>query len=133
MTIKDFAARYSLHDSTITRIEFDAANKILALTIEACWWLPTYSKQGEMISSVIRATFLDVSRFEYDDCIADRIFDAEINSEVRTSKIDANGNFIVFAVDFHPKREDIYYQLTICAETVEVKELAELERHTFND
>ena len=87
MTIKNFAAKYSLHDSTIARIEY-AADKILALTIESCWWLPSDGKLGEMINSMIRATFEDVSRFEYDDSIADRILDAEINSEVFNDDID---------------------------------------------
>lgn len=133
MTIKNFAVRYSLHDSTIARIEYVAADKILALTIENCWWLPSDDKPSEMINGMIRATFEDVSRFEYDDSIADRILAEELDSEVLNGEVDANGNLIVFAVDYSSEREDIYYRLTICAATVEAEELAELERHIFND
>ena len=42
---------------------------------------------------MIRLTFEDVLLFEYDDNIADKVFSDEIGSEVRSGKLDEEGNF----------------------------------------
>ena len=78
---------------------------------------------------MIRATFKDVSVFEYDDCIAKKFFSG-IDSEIRYGEIDAEGKFILFAVEepFNSEDDDIYFLLKINAASVDVEEL---ERYTL--
>ena len=131
MTVKDFADKYFLHDSGIEEIEYDDADKRLALKIDSCHWYALDGKPNEMIIGVIRVTFKDVSRFEYDDCAADRIFAAELNNEIFDGDVEDRDTLILTIGDYLPP-EDVFYRLTICAACVEVEELAELERFIFN-
>ena len=39
MTIAEFEEKYYLHDSSIEKIEYDATNKRLTLTIDFCFWM----------------------------------------------------------------------------------------------
>ncbi|MBR0260606.1 MAG: hypothetical protein IJQ85_02320 [Selenomonadaceae bacterium] len=80
---------------------------------------------------MIRATFKDVSRFEYDDCAADRIFAAKLDNEIWDDDIDEDDTLILGICDYLPP-EDTFYQLKICAADVEVEELAELDRYIFD-
>ena len=76
---------------------------------------------------MIRLTFEEVSLFEYDDNIADRIFSDELDSEILKGELDEEGNFVFFSVetpDFSNDDEDIYWLLKINAANVEVEELA---------
>ncbi len=118
----EFVERYYLHDSSIEKIDFDANNKVLVLLIELCfWWQPWYNKD-EPTNGLIRVTFKDVSSFEYDDDIANRIFSDELDSEILLGDYD-DGNLIIIAVEYS-EPEEIYYQLKIKAAGVEVEELS---------
>ncbi len=129
MTIEQFAEKYYLHDSSLVKVDFDADKKILALTIEFCFWMQEWYDKSEPSNGLIRATFKDVSIFEYDDDIAKKIF-SEIDSEIRYGKIDEDGNFTIFAVEAvdYAEQDDIYFLLKINAANVEVEEL---ERYTL--
>ena len=131
MTVKDFADKYFLHDSGIEEVKYNAAAKSLALKIDACNWWAIDDKPNEMINGVIRVTFKDVSRFEFDDCAVDRIFAAELDNEIFDDDIEDRDTLILTVGDYLPP-EDIFYRLKICAASVEVEELAELERFIFN-
>ena len=124
MTIEQFAEWFYLHDSSLEKVDFDADKKILALTIEFCFWMQNWYDKSEPTNGLIRATFKDVSIFEYDDCIAEKIF-SDIDSEIRYGKIDADGNFILFAVEAadYAEQDDIYFLLKISAASVDVEEL----------
>ncbi|MBQ6130961.1 MAG: hypothetical protein IJL12_01270 [Selenomonadaceae bacterium] len=124
MTIEQFAERYYLHDSSLEKVDFDVDKKILALTIEFCFWMQNWYDKSEPSNGLIRATFKDVSIFEYDDCIAEKIF-SNIDSEIRYGKIDTDGNFILFAVEAadYAEQDDIYFLLKISAASVDVEEL----------
>ena len=123
MTIQEFEEKYYLHDSSIEKVSFDAEKKILTLEIEFCFrWQPWYDK-SEPSNGLIRATFKDVSIFEYDDDIAKRIFSDELDSEILKGELDEEGNLVFFSND-----EEIYWQLKVNAANVEVEEL---ERYTL--
>ena len=124
MTIEQFVEGYYLHDSSLVKVEFDADKKILALTIEFCFWMQEWYDKSEPSNGLIRATFKDVSVFEYDDCIAKKFFSG-IDSEIRYGEIDAEGKFILFAVEepFNSEDDDIYFLLKINAASVDVEEL----------
>ena len=112
-----------MHDSSIEKVSFDAEKKILTLEIEFCFrWQPWYDK-SEPSNGLIRATFKDVSIFEYDDDIAKRIFSDELDSEILKGELDEEGNLVFFSND-----EEIYWQLKVNAANVEVEEL---ERYTL--
>ena len=126
MTLHELREKYYFHDSSIVKVAFDADKKILTLEIEFCfWWKPWYNK-SEPSNGLIRLTFEDVSLFEYDDDIADRIFLDELDSEILKVELDAEGNLVFFSVetpDFSDDDEYIYWQLKINAANVEVEEL----------
>ena len=123
MTIEQFAEKYYLHDSSLVKVDFDADKKILALEIEFCFWWQPWSDKSEPSNGLIRATFKDVSIFEYDDDIAKRIFSDELDSEILKGELDEEGNLVFFSND-----EEIYWQLKVNAANVEVEEL---ERYTL--
>ena len=124
MTIEEFAERYYLHDSSLEKVEFDADKKFLALTIEFCFWMQDWYDKSEPSNGLIRVTFKDVSIFEYDDDIAEKIF-SDIDSEIREVELDADENFILFAVETadYAEQDDIYFLLKISAASVDVEEL----------
>ena len=126
MTLYELREKYYFHDSSIVKVAFDADKKILTLEIEFCLWMQEWYDKSEPSNGLIRLTFDDVSRFEYDDNIADRIFSDELDSEILKGELDAEGNLVFFSVetpDFSYDDEDIYWQLKINAANVEVEEL----------
>ena len=129
MTVEQFVERYYLHDSSLVKVDFDAEKNFLALTIEFCfWWQPWYN-ESEPPNGLIRVTFKNVSLFEYEDCIAEKIF-VGIDSEIRIGDLDENGNLKIVAVEGadYADDDDIYYVLRINAASVDVEEL---ERYTL--
>ena len=124
MTLQEFRGQYYLHDSSIEKIAFDAENKTLTLTIEFCFWMQNWYDKTTPKNGLIAVTFEDVSIFEYDDDIADKIF-SDIDSEIRDAELDADGNLEFFSVkySFNSDSDDIYWLLKINAANVEVTEL----------
>lgn len=79
--------------------------------------------KNEPSNGLILVTFNDVSRFEYDDNIADKIFD-ELDNEIWEADIDDVGlKFFSVETIYKPNCEDIYWTLKINAANVEVEEL----------
>ena len=74
MKLAEFVERYYLHDGSIERIDFDAAKKILTLTIDFCFWWQSWYDKSTPPNGFICVTFKDVSRFSYDNAAVDRIF-----------------------------------------------------------
>ena len=123
MTLQEFRGQYYLHDSSIEKIAFDAENKTLTLTIEFCFWMQNWYDKTTPKNGLIAVTFEDVSLFEYDDDIADKIF-SDIDSEIRDAELDADGNLEFFSVEYdYNSDDDIYWLLKINAANVEVTEL----------
>lgn len=124
MTLQEFRRQYYLHDSNIEKIDFDADKKVLTLKIEFCFWMQLWYDKTTPKNGLIAVTFEDVSTFEYDDDIADRIF-SDLDSEIRDAELDANGNLEFFSVEYayNSDSEDIYWLLKIKAANVEVTEL----------
>lgn len=124
MTIKNFAERYNLHDSGIEKIFYDAENKKIVLTIEFCFWMQNWYVETEPSNGKISVTFENVSLFDYDENISDRIFSDELDNEIQNAKLE---NEILFlnlceTVSYQPLQE-IFYNIQIKAENVEVVEL----------
>jgi hypothetical protein len=124
MTIQEFADKYYLHDSSVEKITFDADKKVLTIKISFCFWMQDWYDKNSPTNGLIRVTFNDVTNFEYDDDIADRIFD-ELDSEIRNAELDDDGGLKFFSVEtiYNSDSEDIYWQLKINAASVEVEEL----------
>lgn len=124
MTLQEFRGKYYLHDSSIEKIDFDAENKTLTLTIEFCFWMQNWYDKTTPKNGLIAVTFENVSLFEYDDDISDKIF-SNIDSEIRDAELNADGCLEFFSVEYSydSGRDDIYWLLKINATNVEVTEL----------
>lgn len=124
MTLQEFRRQYYLHDSSIEKIDFDAENKTLTMKIEFCFWMQNWYDKTTPKNGLIAVTFENVSLFEYDDDIADKIFD-ELDSEIRDAELDADGCLEFFSVEYsyNLESDDIYWLLKIKAANVEVTEL----------
>ena len=124
MTIKDFAEKYNLHDSGIEKIFYDTEHKKLVLTIEFCFWMQNWFVEGEQSNGKISATFENVSVFDYDENISEKIFSDELDNEILNAKLEDENLILNLreTVSYQPLQE-IFYKLKIKAETVEVVEL----------
>lgn len=128
MTLQEFRRQYYLNDSSIEKIDFDAENKTLTLKIDFCFWMQNWYDKTTPKNGLIAVTFEDVSLFEYDNDISDRIF-SDIDSEIRDAELDSDGNLEFFSVEYdYNSDDDIYWLLKINAANVEV---TELERYTL--
>ena len=125
MTLQDFRSKYYLHDSSIEKIEYDAVDKTLALTIDFCFWMQNWYDKTTPTNGLIAVTFEGVSVFEYDNNITDRIFSDELDSEIWDAELDGDGCLNFFSVEYiyNPDGNDIYWNLKIKADNVEVEEL----------
>ena len=125
LTLAEFAARYYLHDSSIEKIEYDAVDKTLALTIDFCFWMQNWYDKTTPTNGLIAVTFEGVSVFEYDNNITDRIFSDELDSEIWDAELDGDGYLNFFSVEYiyNSDGNDIYWNLKIKADNVEVEEL----------
>ena len=125
MTLQDFRSKYYLHDSSIEKIEYDAVDKTLALTIDFCFWMQNWYDKTTPTNGLIAVTFEGISVFEYDNNITDRIFSDELDSEIWDAELDGDGCLNFFSVEYiyNPDGNDIYWNLKIKADNVEVEEL----------
>ena len=124
MTLQEFRGQYYLHDSSIKKIEFDADKKVLTMKIDFCFWMQLWYDKTTPKNGLIAVTFEDISLFEYDDDIADKIFSDELDSEIRDAVLDADGNLEFFSVKYdYNSDDDIYWLLKVKAANVEVTEL----------
>ena len=120
MTIKDFAEKYYLHDSSIEKIFYDETSKKLCLTVEFCFWAQSWYNECEPSNGKILVTFENVSAFDYDKSISNKIFSDELDNEIIDTKIE-NENLVLSireTISYQPTQE-IFYKLKIKAETVE--------------
>ena len=124
MTIAEFEEKYYLHDSSIEKIEYDAANKKLVLTICFCFWMQLWYNQNELPNGYIAVTFENVSLYEYEDHEITEIL-SDLDTEIRNTKVDAAGTLFIFMWEYVSKiDEDIYPVIKIKAENVTVKEIS---------
>lgn len=124
MTIAEFEEKYYLHDSSIEKVEYDAANKKLVLTICFCFWMQLWYNQNELPNGYIAVTFENVSLFEYEDHEITEIL-SDLDTEIRNTKVDAAGTLFIFMWEYVSKiDEDIYPVIKIKAENVTVKEIS---------
>ena len=124
MTITEFEEKYYLHDSSIEKIEYDAANKKLVLTICFCFWMQLWYNQNELPNGYIAVTFENVSLYEYEDHEITEIL-SDLDTEIRNTKVDAAGTPFIFMWEYVSKiDDDIYPVIKIKAENVTVKEIS---------
>ena len=123
MTITEFAKKYYLHDSSIDKVEFDAENKKLTLTIDFCFWMQLWYEQGKPENGYIAVTFENVSFYEYEDHEITAVLE-NLDTEIRTAEIDENGALKILMWEYLKKiDDDIYPILKVKAENVTVEEL----------
>ena len=124
LTLAEFKKNFSLHDSDITKIDYDAENKKLTLEIEYCSWFENFDDQKDFINGKISATFENISHYSYDDYDPSKLF-SDYDPEILQSEIDDTGMLILYTFEFvrYEPGEDIYPIMKIKADNVEVTEL----------
>ena len=124
MTITEFEEKYYLHDSMIEKVEFDAENKKLTLTIDFCFWMQLWYNAEELPNGYIAVTFENVSFYEYEDHEITAVLE-DLDTEIRTTKIDETGALEIIMWEYLKKiDDDIYPTLKVKAEKVNVKEIS---------
>lgn len=122
MTIKEFEEKYYLHDSGIDKIEYDAENKTLKLTIDFCFWMQLWYNAEELPNGYIAVTFENVSVFEYEQHEFSNLLE-NLDTEVGHTEIE-NELLQIFIFEYPPSGEDDFWWIKIKAENVKVEEIS---------
>ena len=124
MNVAEFEEKYYLHDSSIDKIEYDAENKKLTLTIDFCFWMQLWYEQGNPENGYIAVTFENVSFYEYEDYDPSKLF-SDFTPEILDAKVEDDGTLVLFTFEFvrYEPGEDLYPIMRIRAENVTVEEL----------
>ena len=124
MTIEQFVEGYYLHDSSLVKVEFDAEKKILALTIEFCFWMQNWYDKTTPKNGLIAVTFENVSNYSYDGYEPSKLF-SDCTPEILQTEIADDGALIIYTFEFvrYEPGEDLYPVMKIKADNVEVTEL----------
>lgn len=124
LTTVEFEKIFSLHDSSIEKIDYDVENKKLNLEIDCCHWFENFDDKKNFISGKISVTFENVSLFEYEEHDFQNILE-NIDTEVVQTEINENDILEIIIREyknFQPLEMD-FWIIKIKAENVEVVEL----------
>ena len=124
LTLIEFKKRYYLHDSSIEKIDYDADNKILTLTIDFCFWMQEWYDETLPKNGLISVTFENVSRYAYEDYDSSKLF-ADFTPEILQTEIADDGTLIICTFEFvrYEPGEDLYPVMKIKADNVIVTQL----------
>lgn len=124
MTLQEFRAKYYLHDSSIEKIDFDAENKTLTLTIEFCFWMQNRYDKTTPKNGLIAVTFENVSHYSYDGYDPSKLF-SDSAPEILQTEIADDDTLVIYTFEFvrYEPGEDLYPVMKIKAANVEVTEL----------
>ena len=125
LTLAEFEKNFSLHDSNITKIDYDAENKKLILEIDYCHWFENFDDKKDFINGKISATFENVFNYSYEGYDPSKLF-GDYDPEILQTEIDDEGILTIYTFEFvrYEPGEDIYPVMKIKAENVEVVELS---------
>ena len=115
MTIAEFEEKYYLHDSSIEKIEYDATNKRLTLTIDFCFWMQIWYDKETPENGLISVIFDNVSLFEYEQHDFINILE-NIDTEVRRTEFE-NEVLKIFIFEYKDI-EDAFWWIKIKADNV---------------
>ncbi len=92
MKIKSLLEKYSFHDSTIERINYNSIKNVLTITIDFCYWMQNGFVDRNKENGLVDLVFNDV--YEYDNLLGDidsfTILDIlEISKGIKFNIIDA--------------------------------------------
>lgn len=124
LTLAEFKEKYYLHDSSIDKIDYDAENKRLTLTIDFCFWMQNWYDKTTPTNGFIAATFENVSHYSYEGYDPSKLF-SDYTPEILHTEIADDGTLILYTFEFirYEPGEDLYPVMKIKAENVEVEEL----------
>ena len=103
MTIKEFARRYTLHDSLVKKIEYDHPSKTLYMTVDFCWFMQDEYDERSPMPDIVQLVFSDVSAY---DGLQGEIDDFSI----LWLESDENQITIALLDDFHDKLHQLRFQ-----------------------
>ena len=124
MTLQEFRRQYYLHDSSIEKIDFDAENKTLTLTIEFCFWMQLWYDKTTPKNGLIAVTFENVSHYSYEGYDPSKLFN-DCEPEILQTEIADDGTLVIYTFEFvrYEPGEDLYPIMKIHADNVEVEEI----------
>ena len=67
MTLKEFEARYYLHDSFIESLNYDNANAKLTIVLNFAFWMQKDFVEGEEENGLLEVAFRNVTSYTCDD------------------------------------------------------------------
>ncbi|MBQ6975733.1 MAG: hypothetical protein IJQ16_04180 [Selenomonadaceae bacterium] len=123
MTLAEFENKYYLHDSSIDKIEYDAADKKLTLTIDFCFWMQNWYDKNHAEIGLIQAVFENVSHYTYEDYDPSKLF-SDYTPDILHTEIE-DGMLILYTFEFvrYEPGEDLYPIMKIKADSVTVTDL----------
>jgi hypothetical protein len=124
LTLTEFEYKYYLHDSDIEKIEYDAENKTLTLTIEFCFWMQNWYDKATPKNGLIAVTFENVSHYSYEGYDPSKLFN-DCEPEILQTEIADDGTLVIYTFEFvrYEPGEDLYPIMKIHADNVEVEEI----------
>ena len=123
LTTAEFAERYYFHDSSIDKIEYDAENKKLTLTIDFCFWMQNWYEKGKPENGYIAVTFENVSLFEYEQHEFSNILE-NLDTEIDHIEIATDEMLEIYIWEYNsPTEKDNFWWIKIRAENITVEEL----------
>lgn len=69
MKIKSLLEKYSFHDSTIERINYNSIKNVLTITIDFCYWMQNDFADGNKENGLVDLVFSDV--YEFNNLLGD--------------------------------------------------------------
>lgn len=123
MTLAEFENKYYLHDSTIDKIDFDAANKKLMLTIDFCFWMQSWYEATLPKNGLIAVTFENVSYYSYEDYDPTKFLGDHVPEILQTEIADGMLILYTFELVRYEPGEDLYPVMKIQADNVIVTNL----------
>ena len=114
MTLKEFEAKYYLHDSFIERLIYDTSNATLTLVINFAFWMQKDYVEGEEENGLIEVTFRNVANYACEGGDSAGGFVGILNAVVNED------NIVISLLD---DENETYIEMKITSSAVDVKKL----------
>lgn len=114
MTLKEFEAKYYLHDSFIESLNYDTTNATLTLIINFAFWMQKDYVEGEEENGQIEVVFRNVASYECNGGDPSGDFVGILNAVADDSRL---------TISLLDDENDDYIEMRISSSAVDVRKL----------